>query len=215
MAGLFSAVHGRSTARLAALAALCVAPSFGCATPEKYDVAPEQTGNTGGQANGGAGAPAAQGGTNAVAGSSSSAGADSAAGAPSGGSTGLSGAPGVSGSANGGGGTGGTSAGGSSVGGTSAGGNGAAGMKNTAGSAGSAQAGAANGGSTGGNTPCAAAFAKSACLSMDVGTEVSSGGHNWTCNNANCRNCDNVSTCEPSATGCPWGAVWTDNGACK
>jgi hypothetical protein len=48
-----------------------------------------------------------------------------------------------------------------------------------------------------------------------VGQQVSNVGHNWTCNNANCRNCSTFPECAPGGTGCPWGVVWTDNGTCQ
>jgi hypothetical protein len=44
---------------------------------------------------------------------------------------------------------------------------------------------------------------------------VSTGGHNWTCSNGNCANCAGYTSCAPGGSGCPWGAVWTDNGACN
>jgi hypothetical protein len=47
------------------------------------------------------------------------------------------------------------------------------------------------------------------------GSQVSSGNHNWTCANANCTNCASNASCAPGATGCPCGAVWTDNGVCQ
>ena len=28
-------------------------------------------------------------------------------------------------------------------------------------------------------------------------------------------NCAGHATCEPGATGCPWGTVWTDGGSCQ
>jgi hypothetical protein len=70
----------------------------------------------------------------------------------------------------------------------------------------------ASGGSGG---TCAAAYANSACLTYYAGIKVSRNGHNWTCSNGNCMNCATYTSCEPGQTGCPWGAVWTDNGACN
>jgi hypothetical protein len=85
-----------------------------------------------------------------------------------------------------------------------------------------AGASAPNGGTPGegaGGAPdagkCAPAFASSACLNLDVGSKVSLGGHNYTCNNDNCRDCDNTPACAPGQSACPWGAVWTDNGSCS
>jgi hypothetical protein len=62
---------------------------------------------------------------------------------------------------------------------------------------------------------CTAAYAKSTCVGYGLGKVVSMGGHNWTCSNGNCANCATFTTCEPGASGCPWGVVWTDSGACN
>jgi hypothetical protein len=70
------------------------------------------------------------------------------------------------------------------------------------------------GSSGGGGGSCASAYSQSNCLSYAQGTVVSSGGHNWTCSNGNCANCSGYSSCAPGGSGCPWGAVWTDDGAC-
>jgi hypothetical protein len=68
----------------------------------------------------------------------------------------------------------------------------------------------------GGSGPaCATPYAQGNCLSYLGGTQVSSGGHNWTCSNGNCANCAGYASCAPGGTGCPWGTVWTDNGACQ
>jgi peptidoglycan/xylan/chitin deacetylase (PgdA/CDA1 family) len=67
----------------------------------------------------------------------------------------------------------------------------------------------------GGSSACATAYAQGNCLSYVSGTKVSSNGHNWTCSNGNCANCASTSSCAPGGTGCPWGVVWTDNGACQ
>jgi hypothetical protein len=67
----------------------------------------------------------------------------------------------------------------------------------------------------GGAGTCKAAYAMSACLSYATGTQVSSGGRNYTCANGNCTQCGGYTTCAPGQTGCPWGAVWTDNGTCS
>jgi hypothetical protein len=69
------------------------------------------------------------------------------------------------------------------------------------------------GGGTGGT--CSPAYAQGNCLSYLQGTKVSSGGHNWTCSNGNCANCAGYASCAPGGSGCPWGVVWTDNGACN
>ena len=33
--------------------------------------------------------------------------------------------------------------------------------------------------------------------------------------NANCENCAGYASCAPGGSGCPWGVVWTDDGACN
>jgi hypothetical protein len=43
---------------------------------------------------------------------------------------------------------------------------------------------------------------------------VSYNGVNYTCANASCQNAGSNSSCYPGASGCPWGTVWTNNGAC-
>jgi hypothetical protein len=221
MVRLFGAFSGRLLARRAAFAALCIAPSLGCATPQEYDVVPDgEAGSTGGQVNGVAGAAMSQGGAAPEAGSGNSAGADTAAGAPSsagsasagapsGGSTGFAGSPGMSGAANGGGGTAGS---------------GTAGMTNTAGSAGSGQAGstgsAGSAGSTGGTGCAAPAWASGKTYKVgDVLTGVctdAGGGatvcvvnkkYPWTCYGATC------SIYAPGAGG--WWSNWTVGTACN
>jgi hypothetical protein len=67
----------------------------------------------------------------------------------------------------------------------------------------------------GGSSTCATPYAQANCLTYAQGTKVSSGGHNWTCANGNCANCQGYASCAPGASGCPWGTVWTDNGACN
>ena len=67
---------------------------------------------------------------------------------------------------------------------------------------------------------CAAAYDQANCLAYAQSTTiVSSGGHNWLCFTQNCRNCGDPPPtgpqCAPGGTGCPWGAVWTDQGACQ
>jgi hypothetical protein len=80
------------------------------------------------------------------------------------------------------------------------------------GTCGGSSDGSSGGGST---TTCAAAFAKSSCLAYTTGTKVSRNGRNWTCANGNCMNCATYTSCEPGGSGCPWGTVWTDSGACN
>jgi peptidoglycan/xylan/chitin deacetylase (PgdA/CDA1 family) len=71
-------------------------------------------------------------------------------------------------------------------------------------------------GSGSGTLPvCAPAYAQSNCLSYVQGVKVASAGHNWTCSNGNCANCATFTSCAPGGSGCPWGVVWTDAGACK
>jgi hypothetical protein len=69
---------------------------------------------------------------------------------------------------------------------------------------------------TSSSTPaCAAGYAQSGCLNgYGQNTVVSNGGHNWVCSNGNCTNCAGYTTCAPGGSGCPWGVVWTDQGAC-
>ena len=62
---------------------------------------------------------------------------------------------------------------------------------------------------------CFTAYAQGNCFGYVLNTQVSSGGHNWTCTNGNCSQCSAYSSCTPGGTGCPWGIVWTDNGVCK
>jgi hypothetical protein len=69
-------------------------------------------------------------------------------------------------------------------------------------------------GSSGSGT-CAARYAQSSCLAYYGTVRVSSGGRNWICVNDNCKNCATFATCAPGASGCPWGIVWTDAGACQ
>jgi uncharacterized protein YjbI with pentapeptide repeats len=69
-------------------------------------------------------------------------------------------------------------------------------------------------GSSSTTTTCATAYATLSCHSYVAGTVVASGGHNWTCTNGNCANCAGTASCAPGASGCPWGTVWSDGGAC-
>jgi hypothetical protein len=62
---------------------------------------------------------------------------------------------------------------------------------------------------------CSAAYSQSGCFGYVLGTKVSSAGHNWLCSNGNCSNCSGTASCAPGASGCPWGVVWTDEGACR
>jgi hypothetical protein len=67
----------------------------------------------------------------------------------------------------------------------------------------------------GGGSSCSTAYAQGNCTTYVQGTQVSSGGHNWTCSNGNCANCAGYASCAPGGSGCPWGVVWTDNGTCQ
>jgi hypothetical protein len=66
----------------------------------------------------------------------------------------------------------------------------------------------------GGGVNCRPAYASFNCASYVPGTQVSNGGHNFSCNSTNCQNCGANASCAPGASGCPWGKVWTDNGSC-
>jgi hypothetical protein len=63
-------------------------------------------------------------------------------------------------------------------------------------------------------TSCSQPYVQASCLTYVQGTEVSAGGNNWTCANSNCAQCASVPACAPGASGCPWGKVWTNAGAC-
>jgi Ca2+-binding RTX toxin-like protein len=67
----------------------------------------------------------------------------------------------------------------------------------------------------GDDTTCGAAFSQADCLSYLQGSVVSVQGHNWRCDNGNCRNCATFASCAPAGSGCPWGVVWTDIGLCR
>jgi hypothetical protein len=71
------------------------------------------------------------------------------------------------------------------------------------------------GGGSGGGGTCPTAYAQANCLTYYAGIQVSSGGRKWTCANGNCMNCSGYASCAPGASGCPWGAVWTDGGTCN
>jgi hypothetical protein len=61
---------------------------------------------------------------------------------------------------------------------------------------------------------CTAAYDQANCEGYLTGTtQVSSSSHNWLCI-TNCQDCAASSACAPGQTGCPWGNVWTDKGAC-
>jgi hypothetical protein len=62
---------------------------------------------------------------------------------------------------------------------------------------------------------CAVRYAQASCLSYFGTFKVSSGGKNWICVNDNCKNCATFASCAPGVTGCPWGVVWSDAGACR
>jgi hypothetical protein len=114
-------------------------------------------------------------------------------------------------------GAGGASGAGGRVGSGGAGGSGGvSGSGGAAGNGGAAGSGGRGGqAGTGGGPPCAPAYSISNCLGYAQGQQVSQNGHNYTCADANCRNCAANATCEPGATGCPWGNVWQDNGVCR
>jgi hypothetical protein len=70
---------------------------------------------------------------------------------------------------------------------------------------------------SGASALCLVPYAQSSCITYTMGAQVSSGGHNWTCSNANCSQCATPtysSACAPGGSGCPWGIVWQDNGPC-
>jgi hypothetical protein len=224
MVRLISATLSQYLARgaLAIPLILVATGSIGCATPVPFALPDTGADGLGGDpsASGGTpdlgGAPAfggddSSGGSIVAGGDTSSAGMSSGGASNSAGASTFGGAPTFGGSSN----SAGAPAGGGSAGKSGTGGSATAGSPGSAGAgtAGAASAGASSGGANGGGS-CAAAFAKSSCLMLTIGTKVSVGGHNWTCNNDNCRNCDNTPACEPGASACPWGAVWTDNGGC-
>ena len=230
MVRLISATFSQYLVRGAVLTlplALAVTGSVGCANPVPFALPTAGADGVGGDPNasGGAtdfgGSPAAGGDDGSagslVAGGDTSSGGDSSGGATSsaGASSTFGGAPSAGGSSSAGASAGGKTGGGS-AGKSGAGGSGTAGSTGSAGAAaaGAPSAGASSGGATGGGS-CAAAYANGACLNLNVGTQVSSSGHNWTCNDANCRNCATYPACAPGASACPWGAVWTDNGSCN
>jgi len=73
-------------------------------------------------------------------------------------------------------------------------------------------------GTSGGGGTCKPAYNSANCnvyTSYTPATQVSNGGHNWTCTNDNCRNCGQYASCAPGGSGCPWGTVWRDDGACQ
>jgi hypothetical protein len=228
MVRLISATFSQYLVRGAVLTmplVLATAGSVGCANPVPYDLPTAGADGVGGDpsANGGTtdfgGSPATGGDDGSagsiVAGGDTSSGGASSGGAPSGGgSSTFGGAASTAGSSSAGAPAGGGGAGKTGAGGTA--GSGTAGSTSSAGAAtaGAPSAGASAGGATGGGN-CAAAYANGACLNLNVGSQVSASGHNYTCNDANCRNCATYPSCVPGASGCPWGAVWTDNGSCK
>jgi hypothetical protein len=68
---------------------------------------------------------------------------------------------------------------------------------------------------TSSSTPaCGTGYASGNWANYTTGTVVSTGGHNWQCSNANCSNCGTYASCGPGSSGCPWGTVWSDQGAC-
>jgi hypothetical protein len=67
----------------------------------------------------------------------------------------------------------------------------------------------------GGGASCVPAYSQSSCYGYVQNTRVSTSGHNYTCTNGNCAQCSAYPSCAPGATGCPWGTVWRDDGACQ
>jgi hypothetical protein len=65
-----------------------------------------------------------------------------------------------------------------------------------------------------GAAACAPPYAQGSCPSYQQGQVVSVDGENWVCASVNCRNCATFTGCQPGQTGCPWGAVWIDDGQC-
>jgi hypothetical protein len=61
---------------------------------------------------------------------------------------------------------------------------------------------------------CNGAYAQANCYGYTQGAKVSRNGHNYTCTNSNCAQCSAYASCSPGSTGCPWGSVWRDDGAC-
>jgi hypothetical protein len=61
---------------------------------------------------------------------------------------------------------------------------------------------------------CATAYSQANCQTYVQGTVVSYSGSNWQCSNGNCANCATYASCAPGGSGCPWGTVWTSQGAC-
>jgi len=67
----------------------------------------------------------------------------------------------------------------------------------------------------GGGQACWTPYARSSCNSYRTGSKVSAAGHNFICASRACRYCSWFTSCAPGAIGCPWGSVWTDEGACR
>jgi hypothetical protein len=62
---------------------------------------------------------------------------------------------------------------------------------------------------------CSVPYGRSRCVSLIPGDRVSKGAHNWRCSVLDCMNCAGTASCEPGASGCPWGVVWKDEGPCQ
>jgi hypothetical protein len=166
------------------------------------------TSGTGSAGAGGSGTTSGAGGTLGSGGSGSSAGAGGSAGRGGGGAGGGSGSGGSAAGRGGSSGAGGTA--GSGGRGGSGGSSGASGSSGAGGSSGRGGSGGAVGG-----PPCSAAYSNSNCFGYIAGQQVSRNGHNYTCAVGECRNCAATPSCEPGASGCPWGNVWTDDGVCQ
>jgi hypothetical protein len=59
------------------------------------------------------------------------------------------------------------------------------------------------------------AYRQDDCLTYIQGVTVSFNRRNYLCSNGNCANCAGFASCAPGGSGCPWGVVWTDLGACR
>jgi hypothetical protein len=76
--------------------------------------------------------------------------------------------------------------------------------------------GVANVCGSGSTLTCPVAYSPANCMAyVEEQSQVSSGGHNYLCANANCRMCAVDARCAPGGTGCPWGVAWQDNGPCS
>jgi Pentapeptide repeats (8 copies) len=65
------------------------------------------------------------------------------------------------------------------------------------------------------STTCAAAYSQTKCSTYVAGVKVSRNGRNYIAVNGNAGQCASYAACSPGSTGCSWGLVWNDNGACN